>query len=55
MREAGAKAGQYMYKGVEYDKIQFLTVKNILEEKREFHTPTKLTSKVSSAQSSFAL
>lgn len=55
MREAGAKAGQYTYEGVKYDRVQFLTAKDILEDKREFHTPTKLRSRVSSAQSSLGL
>ena len=55
MREAGAKAGQYTYEGVKYDRVQFLTAKDILEGKREFHTPTKLRSRVSSAQASLAL
>lgn len=55
MREAGAKAGQYSYEGVKYDRVQFLTVKDILEGKREFHTPTKLGSRISSAQASMAL
>jgi hypothetical protein len=32
-----------------------LTVKDILEEKREFHTPTKMVSRVSTAQGSLAL
>ncbi|MGA7676509.1 MAG: site-specific DNA-methyltransferase, partial [Rhizomicrobium sp.] len=55
MREAGAKAGQYTYEGTKYDRVQFLTAKDILEGKREFHTPTKLTSRVSSPQASLAL
>jgi DNA modification methylase len=55
MLEAGAEAGQYTYNGVKYDKIQFLTVKEILEEKREFHTPTKFRSRVSTSQTSFPL
>lgn len=55
MREAAAKAGQYTYNGVKYDRVQFLTAKDILEDKREFHTPTKLRSRVSSGQSSLAL
>ena len=53
MREAGAMAGQYEYNGVKYDRVQFLTVKDILEDKREFHTPTKLGSRVSTTQASF--
>ncbi|HXS06385.1 MAG TPA: DNA methyltransferase [Rhizomicrobium sp.] len=55
MREAAAKAGQYTYQGVKYDRVQFLTAKDILEGKREFHTPTKLRSRVSSPQGSLAL
>lgn len=55
MREAAAQAGQYTYNGVKYDRVQFLTAKDILEDKREFHTPTKLRSRVSSAQKSLAL
>ena len=47
MREAAAKAGQYTYSGVKYDRVQFLTAKDILEDKREFHTPTKLGSRIS--------
>jgi adenine specific DNA methylase Mod len=55
MREAAAKAGQFSYNGVAYDRIQFLTAKDILEDKREFHTPTKLRSRVSTVQGSLAL
>ncbi len=55
MLEAGSLAEQYEYGGVKYDRVQFLTVKQILEEKREFHTPTKMVSRISSAQGSLAL
>lgn len=55
MREAAAKAGQYRYNGVTYDRVQFLTVNEVLEGKREFHTPTKLRSRVSSPQQSLPL
>ena len=55
MREAGSLAGQFEYGGTKYDRVQFLTVKQILEEKREFHTPTKMVSRISSAQGSLAL
>lgn len=55
MWEAAAKAGQFSYEGVQYDRVQFLTVAEILEGKREFHTPTKMRSRVSSAQSSLPL
>lgn len=55
MREAAAKAGQFNYKGVNYDRIQFLTVRDILEERREFHTPTKVATRISTRQESLAL
>jgi hypothetical protein len=55
MHEAGALSGQYEYGGTKYDRLQFLTVKDILEDKREFHTPTKMVSRVSSAQTSLPL
>lgn len=42
MRSEAAEAGCYEYEGVKYDRIQFLTVREILEEKREFHTPTRI-------------
>ena len=45
----------YTYGDVKYDRVQFLAAKDILEGKREFHTPTKLRSRVSSAQASMAL
>ena len=55
MREAAALPSQYEYGGVKYDRMQFLTVKDILEDKREFHTPTKMVSRISTAQGSLAL
>ena len=53
MREAVVLAGQYEYKGIMYDRIQFLTVKDILEGKREFHTPTKMGSRIVTGQQHF--
>ena len=55
MYEAASLAGQFEYGGTKYDRIQFLTAKQILEEKREFHTPTKMVSRISSAQGSLPL
>jgi len=52
---AWSLAGQFEYGDVKYDRVQFLTVQDILEEKREFHTPTKMVSKIASAQHSLAL
>lgn len=42
MRDEAAKAGTYEYSGVQYDRIQFLTVEDVLVDKREFHTPTRI-------------
>ena len=42
MREEASRAGFYEYSGVSYPRIQFLTAKEILEEKRQFHTPSKV-------------
>jgi hypothetical protein len=55
MHEAAALSGQFEYGGTKYDRLQFLTVREILEEKREFHTPTKMVTRMSSAQGSLAL
>jgi DNA modification methylase len=54
MCEEAARAGMYEYSGNHYPRIQFLTAKDILEDKREFHTPTKLGSRAKSGQASFA-
>jgi hypothetical protein len=42
MKEEAASAGIYNYNGISYDKIQLLTVEDILVGKKEFHTPTKI-------------
>lgn len=55
MLEEAAAAGQYEYAGIMYDRIQMLTVKDILEDKREFRTPTKLGSRLVTAQASLGL
>jgi DNA modification methylase len=40
MREEASIAGTYEYSGVHYDRIQLLTIQEIIEEKRHFHTPS---------------
>jgi hypothetical protein len=55
MAESKPAALPFEYGGVKYDRMQLLTVKDILEDKREFHTPTKMVSRVSTAQGSLAL
>jgi len=55
MRSAGAAAGMWEYKGVEYERVQFLTVKEIVEDKKEFHTPTKIGAKSKETQTRLAV
>lgn len=55
MRKEAAEAGQYEYGGRMYDRIQLLTVREILAEGREFQTPTKLRSRISTGQTSLPL
>jgi DNA modification methylase len=55
MRDEAAKAGNYEYNGVNYPRIQFLTIKEIVEDKREFHSPTKIGSRIATGQGVLAL
>ena len=42
MHDEAAGAGVFEYKGVQYDRIQFLTAEDVLVDKKEFHTPTRI-------------
>lgn len=55
MREEAATAGQFQYGDVKYDRMQLLTVKQILEEKRDFITPTKVGTRIATGQGSLPL
>lgn len=55
MWEEAATAGVYEYQGRPYRRIQLLTVRQIVEEKREFETPTKVGSRVATGQSALPL
>lgn len=50
MHSAASKAGMYEYNGVSYNRLQILSVREILEEKREFKTPSKVGSRISTGQ-----
>lgn len=50
MKAEAAKAGVWEYKGVEYQRVQLLTVKEIVEDKKRFHTPTKIGAKTKGPQ-----
>jgi len=55
MREAAAKAGTWDYQGRAYEKVQLLTVREIVEEGRMFDTPTKIGLKSASPQHKLAV
>jgi len=50
MKDEASTGGLYRYNEVSYDRIQMLTIKQILEGKQEFHTPSKMGAKVKSGQ-----
>lgn len=55
MREEAAKAGMFKYGEREYPRLQLLTIKDIVADKREFQTPTKIGSRVSAGQAALPL
>lgn len=57
MKEEAAQAGMFEDKdsGIKYPRIQILTAKDILENKRELLTPTKVGAKITTGQTSLAL
>ena len=55
MRQAANDAGKWQYKGDTYDKVQLLTVKEIVEDKRLFRTPTRVQYRDDHLQQSFKL
>ena len=55
MRQEAAQAGMYEYAGLAYPRMQLLTVKEIVEDKQEFRTPTKVGSRIASGQQVLAL
>lgn len=55
MMSEAAEAGTYEYGGVQYPRIQFLTTADVLVEKREFHMPTRINTKLTTGQQSLAL
>jgi len=50
MRIEAASAGCYEYNGMPYDRMQILSVADILEGKKELKTPSKVRTKVSPRQ-----
>jgi len=42
MKSEASEAGIFEYSDIKYDRIQFLTVEDVLVGKKEFHTPTRI-------------
>jgi hypothetical protein len=55
MRKEAAQAGTFTYKDIEYPRIQLLTIREILEEKRSFCSPTKVGSRISTGQAALPI
>lgn len=55
MRAEAAEAGYFEYNGNQYPRIQLLTVRDVLEEKREFQMPTRVNTKITTGQQSLPL
>ncbi|MFL5279603.1 MAG: site-specific DNA-methyltransferase [Rhodopila sp.] len=55
MRDEAATAGIYEYGGTAYPRMQLLTIREILEEKREFLTPSKVRSRIAIGQAALPL
>ena len=55
MRAEAAQAGTYEYADVSYPRIQLLTVCEMMEDKREFQTPTRIGSRIATGQAALPL
>ncbi len=55
MKQEAASAGMYAYQGTDYPRMQLLTVREVLEEKRGLLTPSRVGPRTGSHQSSLAL
>jgi hypothetical protein len=55
MRAEAAEAGMYTLNGHQYPRLQMLSVREILEDKREFMMPTRINTKISTGQQSLPL
>ncbi len=55
MRDAASQAGTWEYRGVEYPKVQILTVKELVEDKKRFLTPSKIGVKNATDQENLPL
>jgi DNA modification methylase len=50
MKEEAGRAGMLEFAGHTFPRIQLLTIREVLEDKREFATPTKMGSRIATGQ-----
>jgi DNA modification methylase len=55
MKQEAATAGMYEYNGMQYPRIQLLTVQDVLEGHKELLTPARVKSKIATGQFSLPL
>ena len=55
MVRAASALGTWDHRGVEYPKVQILTVKDILEDGKTFQMPTRIKTRASSGQLSLPM
>jgi hypothetical protein len=55
MRSEAAEAGVFRYNDVPYPRLQMLTVRELLENKRALDTPTKMGTRITTGQISLPL
>jgi DNA modification methylase len=55
MWEEASRAGVYEYAGHSYRRIQMLSVKEIVDDNRQFDTPTKVGSRISTGQAALPI
>jgi len=55
MKSTAAAAGTWEYAGIQYPRVQLLTVREIVEDKKTFHMPTKVGTKNVTGQGVLAI
>jgi hypothetical protein len=55
MRREAAEAGMHDFGGIKYPRMQLLTAREVLEEKRELQMPMRLNTKLTTGQQSLPL
>lgn len=55
MKTEASEAGMYVYQDAEYPRIQLLTIREIMEEKRMFASPTRVGSRIATGQTNLSI